>query len=350
MTLFDGVTARRVPTDRLTVNVLEVADHSTGDPVVFVHGNISSSLFWQRQLLDLPAAYRPLAFDLRGFGDTDPAPVDATRGVRDYSDDVVATCAALGISAAHFVGWSLGGGVVMQLLRDHPALVRTLTLVNPVSPYGFGGTRGADGEPITADGAGSGAGGVNPEFVQRLRDGDRSADSPFSPRQIMLAFYVKPPFVPADADTYVESMLSTVIDDDHYPGELATTESWPGVRPGARGVLNTMAPNHFRLDDLHTIDQKPPILWLRGADDQIVSETSMFDMAYLGQLGALPDWPGVETHPPQPMLTQTRAVLDRYTAGGGTYDEVVIADVGHSPHLEAPAEFATALHAMLKKG
>ncbi len=349
MTLFDGVTARRVATDRLTVNVLEVAGR-TGEPVVFVHGNISSSLFWQRQLLDLPEPYRPLAFDLRGFGDSDPAPVDATRGVRDYSDDVVATCAALGIESAHFVGWSLGGGVVMQLLRDHPALVRTLTLVNPVSPYGFGGTRGADGEPVTADGAGAGAGGVNPEFVQRLRDGDRSADSPFSPRQIMLAFYVKPPFEPADADTYVESMLSTVVDEDHYPGDLATTEAWPGVRPGTRGVLNTMAPNHFRVDDLDTIDQKPPILWLRGADDQIVSETSMFDMAYLGQLGALPDWPGADTHPPQPMITQTRAVLDRYAAAGGTYDEVVIANVGHTPHLEAPAEFAAALQAVLAKG
>ena len=50
------------------------------------------------------------------------------------------------------------------------------------------------------------------------------------------------------------------------------------------------------------------------------------------------------------MITQTRAVLDRYAAAGGTYDEVVIANVGHSPHLEAPAEFAAALQAVLAKG
>lgn len=35
------------------------------------------------------------------------------------------------------------------------------------------------------------------------------------------------------------------------------------------------------------------------------------------------------------MVTQTRAVLERY----GNYREEVLADCGHSPHLEHPAEF-----------
>ena len=340
--LLTGVTARRVPTDRLTVNVLEVPGRA-GDPVVFVHGNVSSSVFWQQTMLDVPDGHRPLAVDLRGFGDTDPEPVDATRGLRDYADDLAATLGALGLNAAHLVGWSMGGGVVLQLLRDNPALVCSLVLVNPVSPYGFGGTRGPDGELVDAAGAGSGGGTANPDFVQRLRERDTSTDSPLSPRQTMLAFYVRPPFEPEHADLFVDSMLSTRIGDDHYPGDAVTTEAWPGVAPGGRGVLNTMAPTHFRLDDLHLVEPKPPILWLRGADDQIVSDTSMFDLAYLGQLGAVPGWPGAATHPPQPMVTQTRAVLDRYAAAGGTYQELVFTDCGHSPHLERPAEFAAAL-------
>ncbi len=60
----------------------------TGQPVLFVHGNVSSSLFSQPAMLALPDGYRPLAMDLRGFGDTDPEPVDATRGLRDYADDL----------------------------------------------------------------------------------------------------------------------------------------------------------------------------------------------------------------------------------------------------------------------
>jgi pimeloyl-ACP methyl ester carboxylesterase len=347
--LLGGIASRMVPTDRLTVNLLEVPERS-GEPVVFVHGNISSSLFWQETMLALPAGYRPLALDLRGFGDTDPLPVDATRGLRDYADDVAAVLAALDLESAHLVGWSMGGGVVLQLLRDRPSLVRTLTLVNPVSPYGYGGTRGVDGELIDPAGVGSGGGAANPDFVARLRDRDTSGDSPLSPRNVLLAFYVKPPFQPERMDVLLDSMLSTRIGDDHYPGDLVPADSWPGVAPGTHGVLNTMAPNHFRLDDLHTIDPKPPICWIRGTDDQIVSDTSMFDLAYLGQLGALPDWPGADTHPPQPMVSQTRAVLDAYAAAGGTYNEVVIADAGHSPHLEKPAEFGTALRQILGKG
>ena len=47
--------------------------------------------------------------------------------------------------------------------------------------------------------------------------------------------------------------------------------------------------------------------------------------------------------PPQPMVTQTRSVLDRYAATGGAYREVVLPDVGHSPHVERPQEFVVAL-------
>ncbi|SDH83021.1 Pimeloyl-ACP methyl ester carboxylesterase [Actinokineospora alba] len=347
--LLDGITARRVPTDRLTVNVLELPDRD-GDPVVFLHGNVSSSLFWQTTMLNLPLHLRPIAVDLRGFGDTDPEPVDATRGLSDYADDVLALFSALGIDAAHLVGWSMGGGVAMRVLRDRPTAVRTLTLVNPVSPFGFGATKGVDGELTDAGGVGSGAGGANPEFVRRLAEGDTSADSPFSPRQILRNFYVKPMFEPEHTEIYVASMLSTRTGDDHYPGDATACESWPGAGPGTRGVLNAMAPHHFRIDDLHSVSPKPPVLWVRGADDQIVSDTSMFDLAYLGALGAIPGWPGEETHPPQPMVAQTRAVLDRYSAEGGTYEEVVIADCGHSPHLEKPLEFAAALEAVLTKG
>jgi pimeloyl-ACP methyl ester carboxylesterase len=342
--MLNGITATRVTTPRLTAQVLSV-DGRTGDPVVFVHGNVSSSLFWQRQMLDLPPGYRPLAVDLRGFGGTDPLPVDATRGLRDFADDV----ASLDLGPAHYVGWSMGGGVIMQLLRDHPALVRTLTLVNPVSPYGFGGTTGASGELISPDGAGAGAAGANPEFVSRLADGDRGSDQT-SPRTIMNTFYVHGTVRPEDEDEFVESMLTTRTGEDNYPGDSVPSPGWPGAAPGPRGVLNTMAPNYFRVDDLHEIDPKPPILWLRGAADQIVSDTSMFDLAHLGQLGAIPGWPGAETHPPQPMVTQTRAVLDRYAAAGGAYEEIVFPETGHSPHIERPAEFADALHKGLARG
>src|SRR5580700_2704019 len=118
-TLLPGITLERVPTSRLTTAVLSVADR-TGPAVLFVHGNVSSSLFWQPTMLAMPDEYRPLAIDLRGFGDTDDEPVDATRGLRDFSDDLAAAIEALGLDRVHLVGWSMGGGVVLQYLVDRP--------------------------------------------------------------------------------------------------------------------------------------------------------------------------------------------------------------------------------------
>jgi pimeloyl-ACP methyl ester carboxylesterase len=64
-------------------------------------------------------------------------------------------------------------------------------------------------------------------------------------------------------------------------------------------------------------------------------------------LGVIPGWPGEAVYPPQPMLGQTRRVLERYAEAGGAYREVVIEDAGHVPFLEKPAEFNAALHAHL---
>ncbi|MED7929713.1 alpha/beta hydrolase [Nonomuraea sp. LP-02] len=328
----------KVTTPRLTQNVLTVEGRDGGEPVLFVHGNVSSAAFWRDQMAALPGRYRPLAVDLRGFGDTEPAPVDATRGLRDYSDDVLELVETMDLAPVHLVGWSMGGGVVMQALRDRPGVVRSVTLVNPVSPYGFGGTEGVDGRITHPDGAGAGAGGANPDFVARLQSGDLSDESPTSPRSVFRSSYVKHP-VP-DEDFYVRAMLTTRVGEAHYPGDLVASDAWPNVAPGKTGVLNTMSPTYFRLDDLPEIDPKPPILWIRGADDIIVSDTSLFDLAHLGALGVVPGSPGT---PAQPMVTQTRAVLERY----GAYREAVIAECGHSPHLEHPAEFGRLLAAHL---
>ena len=49
----------------------------------------------------------------------------------------------------------------------------------------------------------------------------------------------------------------------------------------------------------------------------------------------VPDWPGEEIYPPQPMVSQIRAVLDEYAVGGGNYREEIFANCGHSAHRKA---------------
>ena len=119
---------------------------------------------------------------------------------------------------------------------------------------------------------------------------------------------------------------------------MTTSEHWPTVAPGTQGVNNALSPKYMNQSDFANISTKPPVLWIHGADDQIVSDTSFFDFGFLGQIGAVPGWPGVEVYPPQPMKTQVRTVLERYNANGGEYQEVQLADCGHSPHVEKQAE------------
>lgn len=345
LTLLPGIVATRVTTSRLTANVLERP--AAGDPtstVVFVHGNVSSSHFYQPTMLALPPGVRALAIDLRGFGDSDTLPVDATRGLRDFSDDVLSVLDALGLDAVHLVGWSMGGGVVMQLLLDAPSRVLSLTLEAPVSPYGFGGTHGPDGARNDADGAGTGGGGANPDFVARLESGDTSADEQTSPRTVFRTAYTAKPELHAELeDLWVASMLSTKTGPDNYPGDAAASENWPSFAAGTRGVLNTMAPQHHDVSAIVDLAAKPPILWIHGEKDAIVSDGSFFDLNMLGQVGVIPGWPGADVAPPQPMKTQTRAVLDRYRANGGEYREVALPDAGHAPHLDEADVFVAEL-------
>ncbi len=111
-------------------------------------------------------------------------------------------------------------------------------------------------------------------------------------------------------------MLTTATGDGNYPGTSSASESWPGFGPGDSGVLNTMGPTQFNVSGIVDLDIKPPILWIHGDADAIVSDASFFDFNHFGSLGAIPGWPGSEAAPAQPMITQTRAVLDRYAENG----------------------------------
>lgn len=339
----DGISSTIVQTNRLAVHVLG-SGPANGTPVIFIHGNVSSATFWEETMLALPDGFRGIAPDLRGYGDTEPLPIDGTLGLDDMAADLEALVQALELDQFHLVGHSMGGGVAMKYAIAHPASLLSMTLVDTVSPYGYGGSRDAAGTMTFDDGAPSG---VNPEFVQLLAAGEAGAENPMAPRNVFRQFYVKPPFIHAREDALVASMLATTIGDDWYPGTAVPSANWPGAAPGDRGVLPAFNRKYFDASALADIKPQPPILWIRGDSDLIVGDMAMFDLAALGAIGAVPGWPGEEVCPAQPMLAQTRAVLDRYVANGGQYEEVVIADAGHSPYLDQPEAFNAAFHKQL---
>jgi len=344
-----GIKANLVKTQRILLNVYE-REKSGKIPVIFLHGNFSSALYWEETMLAMPAEYRPIAFDMRGYGWSEDKPVDATRGLADWSDDLTGLMQALGLKAAHFVGWSLGGGVLYRFIIDHPEKILSVTMINPVSPFGFGGTKGIEGQLCYPDAAGSGGGVVNPTFIQLIKNGDRSTDDPNSPRNVINGFYYKPPFRAAREEDFLTGALAEKTGEKGYPGDALPSPNWPGVQPGVWGPINAGAPKYILSDAPAVLaaQPKPSILWVRGSHDMIVSDNSMFDLGALGKLGYVPGWPGDEVYPPQPMVSQTRYFMEKYAAAGGKFKEFVIQDTAHGPHIEKPEEFLKVFLAFLK--
>jgi pimeloyl-ACP methyl ester carboxylesterase len=347
-----AIKAIEVTTSRLRTHVLESGSREAPS-LVLVHGNVSSAQFFAAAMAVLGERWHCLAADLRGFGLSQAVPVDARRGIRDFSDDLHALLSESGLvpggERVHLLGWSLGGGVVLQYAIDHPGAVASIVLESPMSPYGFGGTRGAGGTPCWPDFAGSGGGTANPEMVRRIAAGDRGSGDPASPRRVLTTLYGQPPFElpPGAEDELVDGMLQMATGEDFYPGDAVASPNWPGTAPGERGVNNAISPRYCDVSGFARITDRPDVLWIRGDADQIVSDKSLVDLGNLGLLGAVPGWPGADAYPPQPMVGQMRAVLDSYRAAGGHYGEHVLAGCGHSPHLERPEEFRALVTAFL---
>lgn len=329
-------------TGRLTTAYYRAGE---GNPkkLLLVHGNVSSAEFYLPLFPRLAEKFDIVAPDLRCFGDSDALPVDATRGFGDWTDDICELMAALGWDKFAMAGWSMGGCVAMQYAIEHPEQLDGVILINPGSPFGFGGTKGEDGQMLEPAGLASGGGCANAQLVQALLSGDREL-----PRTTLNNVYFKPPFrmEPEWEEMFIDSILKTKVGEGMYPGDTRQVTQWPFIASGDKGICNTMAPNHGNLSGFANIDPKPPVLWVRGDSDLFVSDTSTGDFGFLGQCGYVPGWPGADVFPPQPMVSQTRYVLNKYAANGGAYTETVIPGA-HGCQLESPEEFVAAVEKLL---
>ena len=136
-----------ITTPRLTTAYLSAG--TPGKPrLLLLHGNVSSAVFYEHLMERLADDFEMLAPDFRCFGHSSALPIDATRGMRDFSDDIAEFLHAVGWDRFHLFGWSMGGGVAMQYAIDHPRQVQSLILQAPLSPFGFGGSYGEVGAPV----------------------------------------------------------------------------------------------------------------------------------------------------------------------------------------------------------
>jgi pimeloyl-ACP methyl ester carboxylesterase len=98
------------------------------EALLLIHGMAGSSTTWRAVIPQLSRKYRVIAPDLLGHGQSDKPRGDYSLGafavwLRDLLDE-------LGISRATIVGQSLGGGVAMQFVYQHPDYCERLVLIS----------------------------------------------------------------------------------------------------------------------------------------------------------------------------------------------------------------------------
>lgn len=107
-------------------------EQGSGSPIVLLHAGGSSSRQWLKAARLLEKEFRLIAPDLWGFGGS-----DAWRGEEPLTHDhqamlVAAAIEQLATGPVHLVGHSYGGAVAVRLALLQPALVKTLTLIEPI--------------------------------------------------------------------------------------------------------------------------------------------------------------------------------------------------------------------------
>jgi pimeloyl-ACP methyl ester carboxylesterase len=106
--------------------------HGTGRPLVLLHGAMGTIESCFAALLPrLAETHTVVATELQGHGHT--ADIDRPLSMSQLADDTAGLIHGLGIPAADLVGYSLGGGVALQLAISHPELVGRLVFAGGTS-------------------------------------------------------------------------------------------------------------------------------------------------------------------------------------------------------------------------
>ena len=102
--------------------------HGEGDPLLLLHGAYMTIDMMGPLLAGLAEIRQVIAVEQQGHGRT--ADVDRPLTYEQMADDTAALARHLGVENADIVGYSMGGGIALQLALRHPALVRRLVLAS----------------------------------------------------------------------------------------------------------------------------------------------------------------------------------------------------------------------------
>jgi pimeloyl-ACP methyl ester carboxylesterase len=115
-----------------TLNGVDLSYSNVGDgrrTVLLIHGHPFNRTMWQPQLEFLQASYRVVVPDLRGYGASSLPDGRETR-LETFAADNLALMDSLGIRKFVLGGLSMGGQIVLEMLRQAPDRIEALLLAD----------------------------------------------------------------------------------------------------------------------------------------------------------------------------------------------------------------------------
>ena len=108
---------------------------SSDQVLLLIHGNFTTSFFFETFMHELSKFYRVIAPDIRGYGhSTYNAPITS---LEDLCDDLRFFMEAINIPKFCILGWSSGGAIAQLFVCKFPDLVEKLILVGSIGPRGL---------------------------------------------------------------------------------------------------------------------------------------------------------------------------------------------------------------------
>ena len=213
--------------DEIDIGGLRIAFERKGEgvPLVLLHGGLSDSRMWRRQLDELSDEFTVVAWDAPGCGSSADPP--ETFRLPDFADCLAAFIEEIGLVKPHILGLSFGAGLALEFYHRYPTIPRSLILASAYAGW---------------------SGSLPPDMVeQRLQQGIQQSELP--PERVV-EMWVPTLFVKSVSAEVIEK--TAVIMSEFHP-------------VGMRTMLLSFAEADLR-DMLPTI--KVPTLLLHGEADQ----------------------------------------------------------------------------------
>ncbi len=110
--------------------------YGAGEPLIVLHGAYMSIPIMSEFIQQFAQSRQVIAVELQGHGRT--ADADRPLSYEQMADDVAAMMQEIGIAQADFFGYSLGGGVALQVAIRHPAMAGRLAVASmPFNTDGY---------------------------------------------------------------------------------------------------------------------------------------------------------------------------------------------------------------------